>query len=488
MKKIFYSIATLSIILLTGCDNNTDTFNNNEDAPYDVSAESLLTNAEKELMDQMTTSSVNFSPFRYFTQYWAQTTYNDESRFSLNRRNVPQNHWNTLYRNVLGNLASAKGVIASEVRPNDISEADWTVKQQNKVAIIEILQVYTFQVLVDSFGDIPYTEALNPEIKLPSYEDDAVIYPKLIIRLDAALAQLNADGSSFDTGDYLYEGDIMQWKLFANSLKVKIGLNLADVDATLAQSTVESGFTGGVILANADNTTFNYPGSAPNYNPVYADLVASQRNDYTATTTFVNALESVNDPRIGIYYQANDGEYIGGVPGLSNVPYTAFSNIGDVFRSPNFPGQLFEATELNFYLAEAAARGYAVGNSAEYYYNQAIMLSFESWGLSALSADYLAQPAVAYATAAGDYKQKIGVQAWYAFFNRPFESWNSWRRLDFPSLVAPANAVSAADGEIPKRLTYPTNERTVNTTNYKAAVEAIGGADRLKVHVFWDKF
>lgn len=279
MKKIFYSIATLSIILLTGCDNNTDTFNNNEDAPYDVSAESLLTNAEKELMDQMTTSSVNFSPFRYFTQYWAQTTYNDESRFSLNRRNVPQNHWNTLYRNVLGNLASAKGVIASEVRPNDISEADWTVKQQNKVAIIEILQVYTFQVLVDSFGDIPYTEALNPEIKLPSYEDDAVIYPKLIIRLDAALAQLNADGSSFDTGDYLYEGDIMQWKLFANSLKVKIGLNLADVDATLAQSTVESGFTGGVILANADNTTFNYPGSAPNYNPVYADLVASQRND-----------------------------------------------------------------------------------------------------------------------------------------------------------------------------------------------------------------
>lgn len=488
MKKIFYSIATLSLIILTGCDNNTDSFNNNQDAPYDVSAESLLTNAEKELMDQMTTSSVNSSPFRYFTQYWAQTTYNDESRFRLNTRKVPQNHWNTLYRNVLGNLASAKGIIATEVRPNNISEASWTVKQQNKVAIIELLQVYTFQVLVDSFGDIPYTDALNPEIKLPKYEDDAAIYPKLIIRLDAALAQLDESGSSFDSGEYLYEGDIAQWKLFANSLKVKIGLNLADVDPGLSQSTVESGFIGGVILANNDNTTFKYPGSAPNYNPIYADLVASQRNDYTATTTFVNALESVNDPRIAVYYQKNGDGYIGGVPGLSNVPYTAFSNIGDIFRSPDFPGQLFEATEINFYLAEAAARGYAVGNTAEFYYNQAIMLSFESWGLSALSAAYLAQPAVAYDTAAGDYKQKIGVQSWYAFFNRPFESWNSWRRLDYPALTVPANAISLADGEIPKRLTYPVNEQTVNTTNYQAAVQAIGGVDRLKVHVFWDKY
>ena len=488
MKKIFYSLATLSLIILTGCDNNTDSFNNNQDAPYDVSAESLLTNAEKELMDQMTTSSVNFSPFRYFTQYWAQTTYNDESRFRLNTRKVPQNHWNTLYRNVLGNLASAKKIIGEEVRPNNISEGDWILKQQNKLAIIELLQIYTFQVLVDSFGDIPYTDALNPEIKLPKYEDDAAIYPKLIIRLDAALAQLDESGSSFDSGEYLYEGDIAQWKLFANSLKVKIGLNLADVDAALSQSTVESGFTGGVILANNENTTFKYPGSAPNYNPIYADLVASQRNDYTATTTFVNALESVNDPRIEIYYQKNGGGFIGGVPGVSNVPYTAFSNIGDIFRSPDFPGQLFEATEINFYLAEAAARGYAVGNSAEFYYNQAITLSFESWGLSALSASYLAQPEVAYTTAAGDYKEKIGVQAWYAFFNRPFESWNSWRRLDYPALTPPANAISLADGEIPKRLTYPVNEKTVNTTNYQDAVDAIGGVDRLKVHVFWDKF
>lgn len=488
MKKIFYSIATLSLILLTGCDNNTDSFNNNQDAPYDVSAESLLTNAEKELMDQMTTSSVNSSPFRFFTQYWAQTTYNDESRFRLNTRKVTQNHWNALYRNVLGNLASAKGVINDETRPNNISEASWAIKQQNKIAIIEILQVYTFQVLVDSFGDIPYTDALDTNIKLPTYEDDTAIYPKLIIRLNAALAQLDDSGSSFDTGEYLYEGDIMQWKLFANSLKVKIGLNLADSDPALSQSTVESGFTGGVILTNAENTTFQYPGSAPNYNPLYGELVASQRNDYTATTTFVNALQSVNDPRIAVYYQANGGTYIGGTPGLSNVPYTAYSNIGDIFRSPNFPGKLFEATEINFYLAEAAARGYSVGNTAEFYYKQAIELSFASWGLSSLSAAYLAQPSVAYATATGDYKQKIGTQAWFAFFNRPFESWNSWRRLDYPALAAPANAISLADGQIPKRLTYPVNEQTVNTTNYQAAVEAIGGEDRLKVHVFWDKF
>lgn len=85
---------------------------------------------------------------------------------------------------------------------------------------------------------------------------------------------------------------------------------------------------------------------------------------------------------------------------------------------------------------------------------------------------------------AANWKLKIGQQAWIAMYNRGFESWNFYRRLDYPVLTAP-NAVSAAAGKVPTRLTYPINEQTVNGANWTAASSAIGG-DKLTTKVFWD--
>ena len=482
MKKSIISLMFVAGLLSLGCDNNNDDFNNNHDAAYEVTPEVLLTNAEKQLVDQMTTGSVNFSPFRFFNQYWAQVTYNLESRYSLTSRTVTDNFWNELYRDVMGNLASARGYIELETVTNQ-------AQHDNKLAIIEILNVYSFQALVDGFGDVPYSQALNPQIKLPAYDDDAAIYPLLITRLDAAIAKLDPSQPSFGKEEMLYDGDVSKWILFANSLKLKIGTNLSDVNPSLAQSTIESAYNAGVILTNADNATFEYASAAPNYNPLYENLVASNRTDFVPTNTFVDALAANSDPRAAVYYTeaAGTGTYIGGVYGGINSNFPTLSQIGTKFKTPDLKGQLMEAMEVNFYLAEAAARGFNVGNTAEYYYNQGITQSFEFWGLSSTQLTaYLGQSNVAYATAPGDFKQKIGMQVWYSFYNRPFEAWNSYRRLDYPQLVAPSNAAAAADGQVPKRLFYPINERTVNTDSYQAAVQAIGGADRFRVHVFWD--
>ena len=480
MKKLILSITALSLFM-TSCVSDDPTYNNDQDKSYGVPSETLFTNAEKELTDQLVTPSVNLSVLRYASQYWAATQYNTEARFNITTRRIGDGHWNALYRSTLSNLETSKQVLLTE-------EGDATVKK-NKIALIEILQVYTFQVLVDTYGDVPYTDALKvEEVILPKYEDDAVIYPKLITRLDAAIASLDSSADSFGSADFIYGGDVAKWKVFANTLKLKIGLNLADADAALSKSTVESAYNAGVILNNTQNASFNYPGAAPMYNPIFANLVASNRNDFVASETIVNAMNDLEDPRRAIYFNAMpDGSYKGGLNGPTNA-YPNFSSIGDKLTAANFPGLLAEATEANFYLAEAAARGYAVGNTAEYYYNRAITASFENWGIASEAAAYLAKPEVAYATAPGTtYKEKIGQQAWIAFFNRPFESWNSYRRLDFPALVAPANAVAAAEGEIPKRYTYPINEQTVNNANWAAASTAIGG-NKLKVHVFWDKF
>lgn len=150
----------------------------------------------------------------------------------------------------------------------------------------------------------------------------------------------------------------------------------------------------------------------------------------------------------------------------------------------NKPGVLFEASEINFYLAEAAARGYSVPGTAQGYYEAAIRASMQYWGINS-TADinaYLANPGVVYSAA--NWKQRIGEQAWIAMYNRGFESWNFFRRLDYPALTAP-NATAAADGKVPTRLTYPINEQTVNGANWTTASSAIGG-DKLTTKLFWD--
>lgn len=502
MKKIFLSIVTLTVLTLSSCVSDNEAFNDDIKKSYDVSAESLLSNAQKELVDQLTTPSVNNNPLRYYVQYWAATLYPAESRYNLTTRLIPDTHWTKLYQDVLGNLKTAEEVLKTETKPGAVSDADWQKQQKNKVAILEILRVYTYQILVDTFGDVPYTESLqNPTIILPKYDNDSEIYPKLIARIDAAIAQLDDTGLSFNTGDLIYKGNVANWKLFANSVKLKLGTNIADVNSALAKTTIESAYAGGLIVKNTNNAYLTYASFAPNYNPIFDNLVASQRNDNVAGNTLVNRMNAVSDPRRPIFFTPMaDGTYFGGIPGGRNsLPYeSTYSHVGDVIKNPSAAGVLLEAFEVNFYLAEAAARGYAVGKTPAQYYTDAITLSMESWGVAAGDiSTYLANPQVAYATAAttpipgftgtgtGTWQEKIGYQEWIALYNRSFQSWTAYRRLDFPKLISNASSVAAAAGKVPVRYTYPTAEQTVNGTNWTAASTAIGG-DKLTTKIFWD--
>ena len=128
-----------------------------------------------------------------------------------------------------------------------------------------------------------------------------------------------------------------------------------------------------------------------------------------------------------------------------------------------------------------------VGGTEVSHYNAAIKSSMDDWGVSSSdTSTYLAQPSVAYSTATGNWKQKIGEQAWLALYNRGFESWTSFRRLDFPALLAPATTFNNIL-TVPTRYSYPSAEQTLNFDNYTSASSAIGG-DKLTTKIFWDKF
>jgi hypothetical protein len=194
-------------------------------------------------------------------------------------------------------------------------------------------------------------------------------------------------------------------------------------------------------------------------------------------------MNTLQDPRREAYFTTLGGEYVGGKYGYSNS-FSQYSHISDLIQEPTFPGLMLTYSEVCFYMAEAAARGYNVGGTAEAWYNKGITASFDFWGVSGAAA-YLAKPAVAYTTATGTWKQKIGTQSWLAAYTRGIEAYTTWRRLDFPVLNLPEDATKYSD--IPVRFTFPVNEQTLNATNYSAISSAIGG-DLITTKIFWDKF
>jgi len=476
MKNILAIL--LTFLLFSSC-NKLDELNLNIKDPTTVPGESLFTGAQARLATIMTTPNVNRNIFRMFVQQWTETTYIDEANYDIVTRPIPGNFWDILYRDVLMNLKeSAKVLQETGTLPGDGPNV-----LVNKLAIIEVLNVYAYSVLVETFGDVPYTEALNADVLLPKYDDGLTIYKDLVDRLNKAIASMDQGEESFGGADNMNHGDVAMWYKFANSLKLRMGIVLAEADAALAATTVSDAVAAGAITSNADNALMAFMSSQPNNNPVNENLVASGRNDFVAANTLVDVMNDLADPRLPLYFTlvGDPPAYIGGLYGESN-DYSQFSHVSPVITEATYPIDFFDLAEVEFLMAEAIERGFLAG-SAEEHYNNAIKASIEFWGGSAAEADaYLADPKVAYATATGTWKEKIGMQKWIALYNRGFEGWTAWRILNFPVLIPPPDAESV----VPLRLTYPTTEQTLNGANRAAAAAAIGGDD-VATRLFFDK-
>jgi hypothetical protein len=469
MRNYLLSLLCVTVVL-TSCGVD-ESLNIDQKNPSEVPAGGLFTNALKNLGDQMNSCSVNANVFRLYAQYWAQTTYPDESQYNQITRNIGGNIWNTLYRDVLQDLKGAKELVSNGEAPS-----------QAQLGIIKFMEVYAFSVLVDTFGNVPFTEALDPLNPSPVYDDAATIYSALASHLDEAIADLSS-GAGFDASqDIAYGGNVAQWRQAAVSLKLRMAMRLADSNPSVSQAMAESAFSAGPIVANADNFGINYLASAPNTNPLWVSLVQSGRKDFVAANTLVDAMNPNNDPRLPTFFQMYDGAYVGGTYGNANGA-SSNSDLSELIKMPDFKGDLITAAEVHFLLSEAAARGYSVGGTAEAYYNSAIGVSMDEWGVSTSdAATYLALPEVAYATADGDWMQKIGSQKWVAMFNNGNEGWTTWRLFDL-GLNGPV--VDGIMLDIPTRFLYPVSEATLNGSQYDTAAAAIGG-DSKTTKIFWD--
>ena len=473
MKKYF--LITI-ILVLSSCasDEAYEDLNTNPNAPSAVTDGQLFVSAVNSLTDFIESTNVNVNNFRLYAQYWTQTQYTDESNYEMIEREIPDYMFSELYRDVLGDLQNAADLTDDAV----------------KHAQIEIISVYTWQMLVDAFGDIPYTESLKVDTVLsPKYDDDEAIYTDLIKRAKAALTNLAGSGSGYSADDLIFGGSISSWTKFGNSLLVKLGSRLLDVNPTEAKSLIESHYSDG-ISSNADNAYMTFEGSPPNTNPLWEDLVQSGRQDFIPADTFVDVINALSDPRADKFFDPTSKididttavvnlQYQGGPYGVS-TPFNDNSHISQTLYAPDFRGVLMDYAEMSFILAEAANRGYSVGGTAEQHYKNGIEASMLEWGVSTSDADaYIAHADVAFATAPGTNKEKIAKQFWISMYNRGFEGWTLYRLFDAPVLPNSGEA----NLPVPKRYTYPQSEQTINGTNVKAAN---GGNDTQQTPIFWD--
>ena len=383
----------------------------------------------------------------------------------------------------------------------------------NYEAIAKIMQALIYQRLVDIYNNIPYSEALQGGVNnSPAYDDAQTVYKDLVSQLDSSILLINSATTATKPveNDLMFGGDMDAWKIFANTLKLKILMNLTQASGGPAyiQSELTGLTTADFIDATFGDATINppYANDANNHQtPLWSDIGSSTTGTPTTNNAYFRAnsyavtfYQNTNDPRIALIYSPNSsGNVQGRAFGSTALEHnTEISGIGGpskgktptpdgLLQSPAQPAIILSATQSLFLQAEAVQRGYLTGDAAALY-QSAIEESFRLLGVP----DYV-NAAATYTAQAGDNTnfvassnplETIILQKWAALNTQdPLAAWDDWRRTGFPSDIPVSIYPGATATHIPYRLPYPTSEYNYNSAN----VNKEGQIDPLSSKIFW---
>jgi hypothetical protein len=382
-----------------------------------------------------------------------------------------------------------------------------------------VMRSLVFSHITDVWGDVPYSQALQGEkgVLSPKYDAQKDIYTDLFTVLgDAtnAMAAAPATAPKLGAADPFYGGSPLGWQRFANSLRARLAMHLANVDAVTAQAQIQAAIAapGGLIQSNADNARFPWPGDGIYDNPWMANF--RTRDDHRMSNTLMNAMASVKDPRVPVYAQRTEWDttatgaplcgtppcYLGMPNALTQSGASAYFNIssrpGAVFygatvygcpgcgarTGAKFPSFVMTYAEVSFILAEAVERGWTTGSAAAFY-QQGIRASMGQWGVPDSATNrYVADTAITYKGGTPGLRQ-ISLQKWIALYTNGVEAWAEWRRTCVPATLIPGP--DAIQSTVPRRYRYSIRELSVNADNVAAAI-ARQGPDAFSTRMYWD--
>lgn len=509
MKKIQFLMPLVALALgVSSCDKDFDQLNVNPTAATALNPVFLLNNA------YINTTFPNST--LVFEHPIVQQLFSPNSgilaggNFNIDNRGptgVNAGLWQRYYRDNIRYLVT----VLNQTKADD--------SRSNLYNITRIWKAYSFMVLTDTYGDIPYTEAglgyIGGNI-VPKYDTQESIYNDLIKELTEASAALDANKAT-EAGEVIYGGNIQRWKRLGYSLLLRAGMRLSKVNTTLAQSTVQKAVAGGLIQSNADNAVFR---NDNNYqNPVSSILNSTEAANYYLTGYFVDYLRATADPRLGSIAVRYVGAKSGpeqtaaranrdpaiqkGMPlGYDNgtIPARAtadglasfydYSQL-DRTRMGKLTAPTFFVTyaQTQLLLAEAAQRGWTTGSPADYY-NAGVTAHMQQLGdydatslvpAASITAYLAANP---YVAARG--LELINTQYWVASFLNGPEVFANFRRSGYPALTPNPYPGKEIKGNFINRLSYPDSEISVNSAKVQEAITR-QGPDNLDTRVWWDK-
>ena len=373
-----------------------------------------------------------------------------------------------------------------------------------------VLRSVVFSYITDVWGDVPYSAALRGDsgVITPKYDAQKDVYTGLFADLDAAVTAMAAaptGATKLGAADPFYKGNALGWQRFANSIRARLAMRLANVDPTTAQAQIQAAINapGGLIQSNADNARFPWPGDGIYDNPWMVNF--RTRDDHRMSNTLMNAMLPRNDPRVPVYAQptvANPTVYAGMPNALTQSGASAYFTISSrpgavfygatVYSCPTCGARTgatlssFFSTyaEVSFILAEAAERGWIATGTAAGYYSQAIQASMGQWGVTDATAisNFLADTAIAYKGGTPGLRQ-IALQKWIALYTNGVQAWAEWRRTCVPETLIPGP--DAVQNTVPRRYRYSIRELSVNGDNVAAAI-ARQGPDVFSTRMYWD--
>ena len=475
-------------LVATSCDSGLTGLNKNPNAPGKVTPQYLFPNGVTSAVGRVRGGGFDLTFTSLWAQHIAMDRFTDEDRYSIRPGTIDGN-WSGFYSGELEDFATI-------IQQTDPSEAP------NLVGPALVMKSWTYGVMTDIWGDIPYAEANQGTANFtPRYDSQQDVYNGLFTDLTAANDMLTAGGDGYGSADPIYSGDATKWQRFANSLRLRFALRLVKVDADRAKSEATAAIAAGVFTSNADNALLQWPGDGTNDNPFFNTF--RTRDDQHVSQTLVDTLkalyisiepgnDTIFDPRLAVYADPiisalPDTVYVGAPNGLQDddaiaIGLTNTSRVGEVYRQRDTPSILMTYSEVLFDEAEAAARGWTAGDAAALY-SDAIRASMQYNGIADDVIDaYVASPRVAYNAATG--LTQIALQKWIALYAQGADAYAEYRRSGVPNLQ-PGPAVITDPAIVARRLTYPLAEQSFNNTNLQAAISAQGGAS-LNDRVWWD--
>jgi len=383
------------------------------------------------------------------------------------------------------------------------------------VHLANIIKVTAMHRVSDVFGPIRYSK-FNDFETTGEYDSQSIAYHTFFEELGAAVTGLkDFEGDSqfipFDKTNF--EGNIAEWRKFANTLRLRLALRVSKIDPTLAQTQGELSLASDAGFLSSDvvvNTGFPHP----------VFTISDSWGDIRMSAEMESILTGYEDERIEVYFNPaldpslNEG-YKGirmGVDITDKSQYGSHSSIGEVVDTQTITWMT--VAEGHFLQAEAALRNWAGAGDAKMHYEAGVTASFDQHGVNGAESylenntntpedfvdalndandiEYPSDVKIAYDNTGSQEAQleQIITQKWIAMFPNGQEAWSEFRRTGYPRIfpVVINNSGGTIDTDIQiRRINFVDSEKNTNAENVTKAVQLLSGPDNGGTRLWWDK-